>query len=50
MEVKYNEEQIQTVIDYLNKLTIVGLSNANIVMNIVNILSNPIVDEEKKKE
>lgn len=50
MDIKYKDEQVRTIINLLNKMTLSGINNANILLNIVEILNNPITDEVTEKD
>ncbi len=46
--VRYKKEDIDKLIKFMDKLTVSGLTNASILVQMFNILNNPIPDEQKK--
>lgn len=50
MEFKYSAQQIQNILDLLNGLTIKGVDSASKVLQIVQILNNPVKDVKVEED
>jgi len=50
MEFKYTQEQVQNILDLLNTIEIKGIGNMNSILGIVQIINNPIKNQNIKED
>ena len=46
----YSKGQVDKIVDYLNRMTLSGIDNAVNIVNIIQILNQPIEVESNKSE